>query len=341
MPNYKQYNDWIGFAEESVYGTYTTPTLFVFVDTISPPTINREIIDYKLIRGNASPHVDDVNKGFESTSFNISFPVPIIATGSSPLVLLKHAFGKVTKTGTSSPYTHLFEPDGEQPAIGLSFSIGIGGVKRYKISGCRIESMKLSANVNSTMKCEMAIKGKKVAIDQTQNTPSYTLLSTRPKFWESCNVDSKIEFPAGASLNNGVSWEVNLKNTLLSSPSQAGALGNDTFVQLPKYDITGTIKLDRRADETDGAGGSQSILNQYAESLNPTPLRILYEYGSIGSEKYTFKIDANVVIPKPVSYSYDGGILKETAECECRWDSSHEIMSITTISGCDTPNTGS
>jgi len=338
MAVFKKYNNTIGFAIDSVsFGTWNAPAKFLLLQKIDPPAYSREIIDHALTRGNPYQHVDDINEGFESSTLTLTGPVPIVGTDDAFLIILANALPKVTRTGSSVPYTHLFVPQKDEPTLGLSFSACIGGAKRYKIAGCRIKSLKLSGEVNGTMTFEASLIGGKIVEDKTMDTPSFSLISGRPKFWESPNCAVSLELPTGTALSNFVKWEFALENTVLSSPTQAGQLGNDTFVQLPFGEIKATGKITRRLDVSDGSGGTASKMFDLFKNLNDTPLRIKYTGPAFSGTNYSLQIDSRIVITERPALSDDGGIYMEEGSFQCRYDGTNPIMAVTTVSASATP----
>lgn len=349
MANYRPYLDYVGWAEDDSdsvtggYGVWQAPTSFVYIDNIVHPTPIQEELFNNARRQLETAHVDDHEKGIKRVEMTIGGPVPITCTDNAFLWLLKHVQGKVAVASSGAAHTHVFTPYNTFPTYGLAVTVGIGGKERIKMSGCRIKSFKLLGDVSGFMRFECTFTGIPYGRDQTMDDPSYTLLTTEPKYWTSPGTTVTLDFPTGSPLSNFHSWEFTITPGVGEDPILSGQLGSAVPVQLPRLNMSASGVIKRRADFADGAGANQSIFNEYFNAETDCNMRIKYVAGTIpgggAAEKYTFQIDAHVMIPlnKPVIPANESELYMESAELACREDGTNEPITITTISGVATP----
>ncbi|MBA7600914.1 hypothetical protein ES703_07977 [subsurface metagenome] len=349
MANYRPYLDYVGWAEDDSdsvtggWGVWQAPTSFLYIDNIVHPTLVQEELFNDARRQLETAHVDDHEEGTKREELTISGPVPITCTDNAFLWLLKHAQAKVVSTPSGAAHTHVFTPYNTFPTLGLSVTVGIGGKERTKMSGCRIKSFKLSGDIAGFMRFECTFTGIPYGRDQTMDDPSYTLLSSDPKYWTSPGATVTLEFPTGSALSNFHSWEFTITPGVGEDPVLSGQLGSAIPVQLPRLNMSASGIIKRRADFADGAGANQSIFKEYFDAETDCNMMIKYEGATIpgggAAEKYTLQIDAHVMIPlnKPVIPTNEGGLYMESAELACREDDTNEPITLTTISGVATP----
>jgi hypothetical protein len=154
MPTALGQTSWIGFADESVYGTYVAATKF-----LRPASIG--------LKGEQSRKVKELlGQPSISTSFasvkkvSGSIKVPGYITGLEKL--FKHAIGGVVDAG-AGPYTHTYSPAAALP-VGLSFhvnrdSASLTGSSAFKYFGCQISKLSFSQGVDDLLEVALDIAG--------------------------------------------------------------------------------------------------------------------------------------------------------------------------------------
>ena len=170
---------WAGFSEESTWGTEGTPrTKFL-----------------PLLRGgdglgvSEDPIISDrMAVGVKaSTDFNLG---PISVNGDIEVevypegieMLLDHAMGAVATTQpdvTNDPtvYQHVFSlSDALQDGKGLSVEIDRGAAV-FVYTGCKVDSMRLSARLNEYLKARFSLVGKDQVIEASPSTPTFPAMN--------------------------------------------------------------------------------------------------------------------------------------------------------------------
>lgn len=158
----------IGFAEESTFGTYTAATNFLrIVSENVKPVYGR----------NPKPSLGSVgirqhHAMRQAVEGAITFQVPV--TGAE--LLFKHALGSLATTGTAAPYAHSITVADSLPT-GLSFYIdrdqaAIGGSSAFRYSGCQINKLTLTQGPDEFLQCTIDIVGQKQALGAAE-TPTF------------------------------------------------------------------------------------------------------------------------------------------------------------------------
>ncbi len=146
---------WLGFAEESTYGTYVPATKFLEITEESfefeRPTIQRPTLR------SASNNSVVVGK----TSVTGSFKCQLNYSGFDRL--FKHVMGATPVTTGSGPYTHQHALANSLPT-GLSFHLNrsaasVGTGSAFKLMGCQIQSMTISQSVEEEAMVEFNVIG--------------------------------------------------------------------------------------------------------------------------------------------------------------------------------------
>jgi hypothetical protein len=161
----------IGFADESTYGTRVAPTRFV-------PLISESVkkavarLESKAIIPNQMMLTSEQRTTGEVV---VSGPANFELAQAGLEVLFKHLLGKVTKTGTG-PYTRLYEIDNLE---GQSFSTHIarpdvgGTVRPHDFVGCKIAKAEIAATVGEIASLSLDLLGKEEEINHSVATPTY------------------------------------------------------------------------------------------------------------------------------------------------------------------------
>lgn len=338
MPAHRTYENYVGIAEDdTAFGTYKAPAWYLPLDTIPDPNYVREKLDAITKRQHQTPHVADVEEGYEDIDITIGGYVPVITTDPGFLYVLKHAFGKVTLGDADPVFTHVFEITKNNPALGLSVTVGLGDQRRVKMAGCRISNFKISGDVSSMIRWEATLIGRYIGQDATMDDPSWTERATHPVFFT--GQYGTFTYVSGECITN---YESNLVNAIGRDKALAGCLGYNYPKQLAKLGTTYTGKIVRRWTPSDGA--ADSIFREDCLAQVDRLIELIWNGIAIpggGGEEYTFQVETNVLIPpdKVPRREENAGVLTESAEFEGRWDETNEIIKITTKTGCNTPAT--
>jgi hypothetical protein len=156
MPTGFGTNAWVGFGEESTYGTGVTPTKWIEVleesfqgkhNYIGKPTLRSASINQRVKSKKAVEGGFKYNVGFEGYE-----------------TLFKHTIGSVATTGpVSGIYTHTFSLATVLPT-GLTFQVNrdqaaIGGSSAFQYEGCQIQKLTLTQNIEDFLMADIEIVG--------------------------------------------------------------------------------------------------------------------------------------------------------------------------------------
>lgn len=162
---------WLGFAEESTYGTYVPATKFIEI-TEESIECERSIISRPSLR---TPSVTSVVQG--KTSVSGSFKCQLGYEGFDRLI--KHTLGGTPTTTGTGPYTHSYTPTSALPT-GLSFHLNrsaasVGTGSAFKFMGCQIQSMTISIAPEEEAMVEFSILGREFG-NLNVETPTFPTL---------------------------------------------------------------------------------------------------------------------------------------------------------------------
>lgn len=149
-------NAWLGFGEESTYGTAVSPTKYIEI-TEDNLQGKQSLIAIPTLR---SPSQNQ--RTYSKKSVEGSFKCSLGYSGFERL--LKHALGTVATTGpTSSVYTHTFSLATALPT-GLTLhvnrdSAALGGNSAFEYRGCQITKMSLRCAPEQILEAEFEVIG--------------------------------------------------------------------------------------------------------------------------------------------------------------------------------------
>ncbi len=165
------HNAWVGFADESTYGTYVPATAFLEIMEESFKGSQSKIAKPQL--RNISVLNTVSSKKSVGGGFKFQFPL----TGAEKL--LKHALGTVADTG-AGPYTHTYTGADALPT-GLSFHVNrdaatVGAGSAFKYFGAQISKLTFSQKIEDFLMCEVEIAGQDWA-NMAVETPTFPTFS--------------------------------------------------------------------------------------------------------------------------------------------------------------------
>jgi hypothetical protein len=230
------HNAWVGFGNETTYGTRVAPTLFLEFLTenfkgegafISKPAL-RSASQKNKVRGKKS-----VSGGFK---FQFSWE-------GGAATLLRHALGTNNTTG-AGPFTHTITPAGNLPA-GLTFHVNrdadnLGGANAWEYEGCNIQKIMLSQEIEDFLACEVEVLGED-SRNLAKATPTFVAFDGID--WEQLNV-VQIDVAGTPITPNVKSLELTIENALADDRYKLGSrlrtgLGRSAFRK-----VTGKFELE-------------------------------------------------------------------------------------------------
>ncbi len=166
------FNGWIGWAEESTFGTPVTAAKFLEIENESIKAERKNNVIPLL--GHASQRRTVASK----MSVSGSFRAPVLWEGVEQII--KHAMGSVSTSGPSGGlYTHTFSLASALPT-GLTVEVNrddaaISGSAAFQYAGCKINKLTLSQEMEQPLMMEVEILGKdRALIAATSKTfPTY------------------------------------------------------------------------------------------------------------------------------------------------------------------------
>ena len=226
---------WIGWGEESTYGTRVAPASFLEVNSenfkgeqsyISRPTLRSASQNYKV-------------RSKKSVSGGFAFPFPW--EGAEQLI--EHAMGSVVTTG-AGPYTHTYALEDLLPT-GLTFHVNrdaaaLGAGSAFEYEGCHIASLKFSQEAENFLICEVGVLG-----EDWRNLAVAT--PTFPTFdgvdWE--HLSAFTIDPGGTPVALSVrSWELMIENTLADDRFILGSRVRRGLGRSGQRKITGKVECE-------------------------------------------------------------------------------------------------
>lgn len=149
----------LGFAQETTWGTAVTVTRFTpFVNE----SIQQEIEMLEsagIISGARVLRSQQWALGSRSISGDLGLEMYDRSIG----LLMKHALGSVTTSGTTAPFTHTFTP-GDLSGLGLTVQVGRpdrgGTVRPFTYAGCKVESWEIAYTAGEIATLGLTMVGK-------------------------------------------------------------------------------------------------------------------------------------------------------------------------------------
>ncbi len=265
------YNCHLGIAEESTYGTATDPTCFipVYNESIS---VKRGWVKRKgarARRGSPKPCPGSITVSGSLGSFEVD--------ADNIGILLKCGLGDVSSAqlGATIAYKHTFKLG--SPLIPFTIEAN-RETQCVQISGCKINSMKFSNNIDQILECSVDIIGKTEAA-HAETSPSYS--TAMPfNFLDLGAAGVQIGGSANAYVK---SFELNVANNLDGNyrTTAEGA----TIMDLPdgRCEVTGSVTLVFETDEERQRfwGGAAMVENPASVAMDFT-FTTAEEIGSTG-----------------------------------------------------------
>lgn len=240
----------LGFASETTWGTRIAANNFM--EFISED-FQKKIEEEKLPSlGSGRSFIRRVQKGV-SVEGSLSYYLHPV----DGIMLLKHALmGTVTSAqlGVTGSYAHTLTASDMSTITqkGLSFEVRPGAetTTAFSFEGCRVESMKISAQVGEPVSMEMSFIGRDSST-VTFATTTATYSGVRPFMFQdgTFQIDGSLASMTTTSLENIISFELELKNNLQSDNS-ARSLGSTMLTALPPGRREVSLKITQRFDTT-------------------------------------------------------------------------------------------
>lgn len=311
-------NAWLGFAEETTFGTAVSPTKFIEIASEkfglkqswnSKPTL-RNASQFQKVRSKKS-----VEGGFKA---NFGF--------SGFERLLKHAMGGLVTTGVG-PYTQTFSLATVLPT-GLTFhvnrdSASLGATTAFQYAGCQIEKLSLKQGVEDILQFECDIVG-------TDMTNVSVATPTFPTFeqadWELVN--------SGALAWHGIAapmleFEIMIENNLAKDRYKLAQRTRLGLGRNGPRKVSGKFKIEL-AD-----------LNIYADYKNLAgPQTLVFAYDNLGSgtASRTMTITVNAVLQGDDPNVSDAGPVTATFNFEgFATSAGNDELSIVLVNNTSTP----
>lgn len=159
-----------GFADESAYGTLTTPTKFLEFISESLKLEKERIESAGIKAGRRVLH--RWNEGVQRVTGDVEIELAPEGTGT----LLKHMFGGVATVGAADPYTHTFTP-GDLNGKSFTCQVGrpdvAGTIQPFTYTGCKIPEWELAFAVNEYLKLKTTVYGANETTATALATASY------------------------------------------------------------------------------------------------------------------------------------------------------------------------
>jgi hypothetical protein len=173
-------NSWVGFGQESSFGTAVTPTEYIEIES---ETLMKEVQRIEAMSILRRGTVDNkIISGAVQVGGEVSFPVQF----DGWLLLAYQAFGSYTTsqpdvTNAPTAYKHSFTLADVLPAA-LTFEVFRDTTqfttepsKSFVYSGCKISKMEFACAVNEVLKCSMSVMGRNEArASRSTATPSFS-----------------------------------------------------------------------------------------------------------------------------------------------------------------------
>jgi len=310
-------NSWLGFGEESSYGTAGTRTNFLEIES---ETLMKEVTRIEAVSILRRGVVDNkVLSGTVHVAGDMAFPVQY----DGWLKLLKHAFGAVADsqpdvTNAPTVYKHTFTIQDVLPT-GLTFEVFRDTTqfttepnKSFVYTGCKIEKIDFSCAIDEVLKCSVGIMG--------QNEARAARSSSNPPF----STSPYVIFTQGILTYNNNDLEVNNVNLSLSNGLAA------------RYKLGSALTREPVADVKIAATGSFECefqdWNEYDDFVNTTErtLTLNFTGPSIqGGQSYKMNFTMTQVFIEKVKLSLDKpGRILMTIDFKCFRNSTSTINEI-------------
>ncbi len=268
----------LGFGLEPTWGTGVTATSFMeYTSQNFKLTIESEKIE-SLGTGRAAVRQVRKNKSVEGTLAYNLHPVDAIP-------LIKQALmGTVTSAiSTATAYTHTFTA-GDLSTIteqGITFEVKPSSdtTTAFQFIGCRVNTWKLSANINEVIKSEMGFIGK----DATTTAFATTTVAYSPV---TPFVFHHGSFDVGGTTETVIGVEFNLENGLIND-NNARSIGSQALTALPPGRRNITMTLTQRFD-------TLTSYDRFIQDTSGSVNLVFDTLQTVGSDELTYKMQLNL-----------------------------------------------
>ena len=217
----------VGIIKETTFGCQE-PKATTFLEFISE-SIKNEVEKLESQANIGSRTQKDIYLGVEDINGGFSFEVNPENVG----LLVAAAMGKETflvDTPETGAHLHTFDIAAAKTELpSLQIDVNRGGIKAYRYNGCRVNSMKFSAELHSIMNSEFEIVGRNESADVAQTHTLTTVVGT--------NLGSKFFYidapdPSGGVTEYYVWFDVDAGSTDPAPPSHSGSSTSPTSIEV-------------------------------------------------------------------------------------------------------------
>lgn len=309
-------NAWLGFAEESTYGTYVSPTKFLEI------TEENVIGEQSWIPKNTLRSASQSQKVRSKKNVSGSFKANLGFTGFERI--FKHALGSSATTG-AGPYTHTASLASALP-VGLSLHVNrdadaVGTGSAFKYEGCQITKLTLAQEVEAIATIEVEILGEDFG-NVNVATPTF------PTF-EQCDWESFSLFIGG-----NIDDYVQVKNFEISIENQAA---DDRYVLGSRIRVGVGRSGPRKISGKFGMEfASLALYTEWANLSDVATIVAKWDNGLSGSSQRKIEISAEAVIQSGSPAVSDPGPIVVEFTFEGFSSSANSELSVVSINGTST-----
>jgi hypothetical protein len=266
---------WIGFGEESTYGTPAVS--YKYLEILEETLSYKQSYITKPALGRVS--LKNKVKSKKSVEGSVKFQFPFDGAEK----LLKHALGTGGTTGpTLGAYTHTFDPTTSLPT-GLTFQVNrdasaIGGSSAFEYQGCQINKITFSQGMEDFLMCSVDLLGEdqQLIAQPAATFPAFVGVSYDQVTLAQVNgVTAAIE-----------EFELTIENNLASDRYKLGSMIRKGLGRQQARRVSGKLTLELE----------QLTEYNYWRNLTEQSLRVTYTGPTAGST--TYSLDFN--LPKVV-----------------------------------------
>ena len=307
----------IGFAEESTFGTYVAATKFLEI-------LEESFVgDRPFVSKPSLRNVSQIQSVLGKISVKGGFKAQLGFTGFERI--FKHALGNSATTGVG-PYVHTASVTDSLPT-GLSFYVdrdsannGSDGMRYF---GCNIDKMTIRQAIEEIAEIEVSIVGKNW-IQSTPETPTFPTLTQAD--WMNC---TSISFN-GLTID-AKDYEITIENDLATDRYK---LASNSIVGLGRKGprkISGKFSFER-----DSASGHTMVGDHYLQTGAPFTVTYTWTNGLAGAALRSIVVNAKGVISKVEENAKDAGPIMVNVEWDGYATASNNELTIVTTNGTST-----
>lgn len=308
----------IGFAEESTFGTYVSATKFLEIMEESFMG-ERQYIAKPSLR-----NVSQIQKVLGKTNVKGGFKAQLGFSGFERI--MKHALGSSTTTGTG-PYTHTASLADALPT-GLSFYVdrdstgnGDGG---HRYIGCNIDKLTIRQAIEEMAEIEVSVVGQSWSPGVTAETPTF------PTF-EQADWYNFSTFTFDGQTVPAKDVEFTLENDLATDRNKLGSYYVVGFGRKGPRKISGKFSVER-----DSVVATALSDDYAAASSTPFTITQTWTNGLSGGSLRSITINAKGLMTKFEENAKDAGPIIASVEWDGYATSSNNELTIVTVNGTTT-----